>query len=150
MCEHSKVRVPWPEYRIPHENAPDYRKEDIKLSSVVEHLILPKDIEFIEAESLPFEVPWWHVQVGIGAPDFLWMIENHLKDIKGDAIYMAKRICSECGYSEKIITTIKELGDYASIHLRRTDKIREHNPDEEMTHTVTQDSLCARTMTRPQ
>ena len=41
------------------------------------------------------------------------------------ALEVAKRICSECGYSPTISSFAKNLGEYVAIHIRRTDKVRD-------------------------
>jgi hypothetical protein len=136
---HSKVKVPWPKYSIPGGKPPEFRKTDILLENVLEHLILPKVIEFVGDRQLPRIDPWWYTQVGIGSPDFRWFANTHLSqhDIKA-VMEVAKSICSECGYKPKLLEASANLGEYVAVHIRRTDKVR---PTRECTSLISDKEL---------
>jgi hypothetical protein len=122
----SKVKVPWPSYSIPGGKPPEFRKKDILLSNVLEHLILPNGFEFVDGhETLPRTDPWWYTQVGIGSPNFLWFARNHLKSFSlEDVLEVAQQVCNECDYRPELVRISVDLGDYVSVHIRRTDKVR--------------------------
>ena len=123
---YSKVKVPWPSYSIPGGKPPDFRKKDILLPNVLDHLILPTGFDFIDGhETLPRTDPWWYTQVGIGCPDFKWFAQHHLKDSPLDHVLeVARQVCNECDYKPDLVNTSVSLGDYIAIHIRRTDKVR--------------------------
>lgn len=123
---YSRVKVPWPSYSIPGGTPPDFRKKDILLSNVLDHLILPTGFEFVDGhETLPRTSPWWYTQVGIGSPNFAWFAKTHLKSYSlEDVLKVAREVCDECDYKPEVVRTSVDFGDYVSIHIRRTDKVR--------------------------
>lgn len=123
---HSTVKVPWPSYSVPGGKPPEFRKKDILLSNVLDHLILPTGFEFVDGhEKLPRINPWWYAQVGIGSPDFGWLANSHLKSYPlSSVLEVARQVCDECDYKPDLVRTSVDFGDYVAIHIRRTDKVR--------------------------
>ena len=121
---HTHIQVPWPKYVVPHIKAPEHRKSDILLSNVNKYLVLPRGLNFIDQDTLPLHSPWWYREVGIGSRHFHSFHSECLTEFRlEETIEVARQVCRECGFNHKILEVIKNFGDYASIHIRRTDKV---------------------------
>jgi hypothetical protein len=120
------VAIPWPKYDEPGGSPPAFRKLDILLSAVQENLILPRGLEFVEAQFLHPTEHSFSGEVGIGAPMFDWLHTHYLSQYDlSHVLNVAKKVSSECSFTKNVMADIGHIQDVVSLHIRRTDKVRD-------------------------
>jgi hypothetical protein len=152
-----KVLIPWHTFQKQHAHfsVPEYRFIDIQLPNVLSHMSLPHNITPIDTETTteytsenPVEsvsyvtngsARW--VYDLISDRDLRRFHKENLPDVPYETVVASSnRTLSEFSFTDKTMSLIGDLATepYASLHIRRTDKVRSARADTTM---ITSDEL---------
>lgn len=149
--EVGKIIIPWRAFNkdSAHHSVPEYRFEDILLSNVLKHMMFPRNTIVVDTEkqhSVHSDLPLNRANyITNGTARWIFDINQDkdlrrfhrevLSDIPYETVVEAsKRSLSEFVFTNETMSLISHLMQepYGSLHIRRTDKVRERRADDLM------------------